>query len=102
MNVPGLTVTGFTGTPGASGTGGRLLFTGLGSSAASANTSFAGFLAGTSFVGYPLGASFIPGGTGLELVPAPVPEPATALGLAALGLAATRLARRRMAKKPRV
>ena len=100
VNVPGLSVTGFTGTPGVSGTGGKLVFTGLGG-AASANASFASFLAGTSFAGFPLGASFVPGGTGLELVPAPVPEPAAALGLAALGLAAARFARRRRAKTPR-
>ncbi len=101
VNVPGLSVTGFTGTAGATGTGGKLVFTGLGGDPASANGSFASFLAGTSFAGFPLGASFIPAGGGLELVPAPVPEPATVLGLAALGLAAARLARRRVTKTPR-
>ena len=100
VNVPGLTVTGFTGTRGASGTGGRLVFTGLGSSSA-ANGSFASFLAGTSFTGYPLGAAFIASGANLELVPAPVPEPATVLGLAALGLGATGLLRRLRARTPR-
>ncbi len=101
VNVPGLAVTGFTGTQGATGTGGKLVFTGLGGNPAPANASFASFLAGTSFAGFPLGASFIPAGGGLELVPAPVPEPATVLGLAALGLAAVRLARRRFPKTPR-
>ena len=101
VNVPGLAVTGFTGTAGASGTGGRLVFTGLGSSTASANGAFASFLANTSFSGYALGATFISSGASLELVPAPVPEPATVFGLAALGLAATGLARRLRAKTPR-
>jgi autotransporter-associated beta strand protein len=69
-----LTITGWTGSAGSSGTGGKLVFT---------DTSgfTAGNLANINFSGYNPGAVLV----GNELVPAPEPGPIFAIGAAALG-----------------
>jgi autotransporter-associated beta strand protein/T5SS/PEP-CTERM-associated repeat protein len=93
-----LSVTGWTGTPGLSGNGGDILFTGVGSNP---NGSLAAFLGTVQFQGYPLGlATFIlSSGTTYELVPAPVPEPATILAVAFGGLFFGRAVVRRVRRK---
>jgi autotransporter-associated beta strand protein len=79
-----LTITGWQGTAGSSGTAGKLVFTGD-------TSALVAQLGNISFSGYGTGAVLL--GTG-ELVPAPVPEPAAALGVAAAGLARFRRCRR--------
>ena len=75
-----LTISGWLGTRGLSGTAGDILFTGVGSTP---NSTFAAFLATVDFAGYNIGdAAFIlKSGSTYELVPAPVPEPAAVLGI---------------------
>ena len=89
-----LTITGWVGDPGVSGTGGRIVI---------ANTSglTPAVLAGISFTGDPdfgSGAMML----GNELVPVPVPEPSTVTAVAAAGLGAVGLVRRhRLRQRPR-
>ena len=85
----GMTVTGWTGTALQSGTGGHLVFSGLGSSP---NSTYSSFLSSVTFQNYGPGGAFIASGSNFELVP--VPEPAALLAVAVVGLAA--LLRRRV------
>ena len=80
-----LTITGWLGTRGVSGTAGDILFTGVGGTP---NSTYAAFLATVDFAGYEIGdAAFIlNSGSTYELVPAPVPEPAAVLGIAVSAL----------------
>ena len=78
-----LAIDNWQGTPGSSGTVGRIVVTN------SAGLT-AGVLAGITFTGFGPGAQVI---TGNELTP--VPEPATVLGVAALGFGLVRTARRK-------
>ncbi len=93
-----LLVTGWTGTTDASGTTGRIVFTAapLGADLTSANAQYQTFLSGTTFDTFSPGATFITGPSAVtyELVPTAIPEPATALGLAAAGLGLVRVRRR--------
>jgi MYXO-CTERM domain-containing protein len=79
-----LTITGWQGTAGSTGTAGHLLF--------SAPSGLAGSLSKITFAGYGNGAEVLPSG---ELVPAPVPEPVGVFGLAVVGLGFARRLRRR-------
>jgi hypothetical protein len=89
-----LTILGWTGSPGESGSAGDLLFTDVGSTP---QTTYASFLSTVQFDGFATGqATFIlSSGSTYELVPAPVPEPATILALAFAALGAGQFARRR-------
>jgi MYXO-CTERM domain-containing protein len=78
-----LTITGWQGTAGSTGTAGHLLF--------SDPSGLAGSLSKITFAGYGNGAEVLPSG---ELVPAPVPEPVGVFGLAAVGLGFARRRRR--------
>jgi T5SS/PEP-CTERM-associated repeat protein/autotransporter-associated beta strand protein len=88
-----LTILGWTGSPGESGAAGDLLFTNVGSTP---RTTYATWLSTVQFDGFATGqATFIlSSGSTYELVPAPVPEPATILALAFAGLGAGQFARR--------
>jgi autotransporter-associated beta strand protein len=86
-----LTIDGWVGNGGGSGQEGQLIFAGLGSNP---NSSFAAFLSNVSFTGYFPGGVFIASGSNFELVPNPIPEPATILGVATAGLAVGAVGRR--------
>lgn len=86
-----LTITGWTGDPNATGTGGRILFSGIGSTP---NTDFASFLSAAQFQNYAAGATFLTTAQNGVYELAPVPEPATVLAIAAAGLGAGSLVRR--------
>lgn len=90
-----LTIDGWTGTAGASGTGGRIVITDATALLGASNLS--DILSNISFTGYAPGAALFGSGSTRELVPVPVPEPAETLALAAvaLGCAGVVLRRRR-------
>lgn len=89
-----LTITGWTGPIGQSGTAGKIFFPSL---SADPNTDFASFLSKVSFDNFAGSSGLLitsDGGTTYQLVPAAVPEPSTVLGCAAAGLGLVQLLRR--------
>jgi autotransporter-associated beta strand protein len=89
-----LTIQDWAGSPGASGTAGRVLFSGL---LANPNTAYSAFLSTVNFAGVGTGATFLDQGSGVfEL--APVPEPAMVLAVAAATLGLGAVVRRRWRK----
>jgi autotransporter-associated beta strand protein len=88
-----LTIDGWTGTAGASGTGGRIVITDATALLNAPNLS--DILGHISFTGYDPGAVLLGSGSTRELAPVPVPEPALTLALGAAGLGGVGLAVRR-------
>ncbi len=88
-----LTILGWTGTIGASGTNGKILFGG-----ASLNATYTTFLTHVQFSGFGLGdAQFIGSAGAFELVP--VPEPSTYLAVSVASLGVVGLVRRRVLRE---
>ena len=85
-----LTITAWSGSPFGSGTEGQILFSGIGTDP---NGTFASFLSTTQFQDFGTGATFLDRGNGMYEL-APVPEPATILGIAAAALGGGSLVRR--------
>lgn len=80
-----LSIMGWEGVEGGSGTKGQLLFNNIGTQP---NTDYAGLLSTVHFVNYPIGATFLGSGPTFELVPlAAIPEPGHILGITSVILA---------------